>query len=71
MKIECYMSLRCGSEEPLRENLRQAAALEGVEAKVLFRRVSDEEAAALGLRGSPSVFINGNDIDPQDIPGFA
>lgn len=71
MRIECYMSLRCGSEGALRENISVAMAQEGVEAEVVFRRVADREAEARGLRGSPSVLVNGKDIDPQEMPGFA
>ena len=71
MKIECYMSLECGSEESLRENIKAALSLEGIEAEVVFRRIRDEEACALGLNGSPSVFINGKDIETQDLTGFS
>ncbi len=71
VKIECYMSLRCSSEEPLKENIETALALEGMKAEVTFRRIEDEEAAMLGLKGSPSVFINGKNIDPQEMSGFA
>ena len=71
MKIECYMSLGCGSEEPLRKNITAALLLEGSDAEVVFRRIKDEEAYALGLNGSPSVFINGKDIDPQELTGFS
>ena len=71
MKIECYMSLGCGSEESLRENIKAALSLEGVDVEVVFRRIKDEEAYALGLNGSPSVFINGKDIDPQELTGFS
>lgn len=71
MKIECYMSMRCGSEEALRDNVREAVALEGVRAEVLFRRLSDEEAASLGLRGSPSVLVDGEDVEPAEVSGFA
>jgi hypothetical protein len=71
MKIECYMSVRCGSEEALRNNVSKAVELEGVRAQVLFRRLGDEEAASLGLRGSPSVLIDGQDIEPAEVSGFA
>jgi len=70
MKIECYMSLKCGAEEPLKKNVEAALAIEGIEAEVIFRRIGDEEATRLGLKGSPSILINGRDIDPQEISGF-
>jgi acylphosphatase len=39
-------------------------------AEVLFLRITDEEAARLGLRGSPSVLIDGVDIAPVEMEGF-
>lgn len=71
MKIECYMSLRCGSEDALRGNIEKALALEALEAEVLFRRVGDEEAGALGLKGSPTVFVNGKEAEPLAAAGFS
>jgi hypothetical protein len=65
------MSLGCGSEESLRENIKTALSLEGADAEVVFRRIKNEEAHALGLSGSPSVFINGKDIAPQELTGFS
>jgi hypothetical protein len=71
MKIECYMSMGCGAEEPLRANVRAAVELEGIAAETIFRRITDNEALSLGLRGSPSVLINGVDIEPQELTGFS
>lgn len=71
MKIECYLSVGCASEESLRENIKAALSLEGADAEVTFRRIKDEEAYALGLKGSPSVLINGNDVEPQELNGFS
>jgi hypothetical protein len=71
MKIECYLSMGCGSEAELRENVSRAVAGAAPGAEVLFRRITDEEAARLGLRGSPSVLIDGLDIQPVEMEGFA
>jgi hypothetical protein len=71
MKIECFLSLACGSEESLRANLGEALALEGIEAEIVMRRIDDPLARALGLRGSPSVLIEGRDIMPAPVDGFA
>lgn len=71
MKIECYLSLGCGAEQILRENIYQALAYESVDAEVTFYRVSDIEAEKLGLKGSPSIIIDGNDIQPVNIQGFS
>ena len=73
IKIDCYMSARCGSEEALRKNIKEALSLEGVVAEVSLRRIEDDEAEKLGLRGSPSVFIDGAELQPMGagIAGFA
>jgi hypothetical protein len=70
-KIECYISLQCGSEGALRNNISVALSLEGVEGDVVFRRIDDETAAGLGLSGSPSVFINGAEVQPLLARGFS
>jgi hypothetical protein len=71
MKIDCYISTRCASEVPLRNNVSEALALEGVEADVRVHLVDDEKAAEMGLRGSPSVFVNGVEVQPIATGGFA
>lgn len=70
MRVECYLSMGCGSESELRENLARAVAEAAPGAEVRFCRVTDEEAARLGLRGSPSVLIDGVDIQPVQMEGF-
>ncbi|MEW6182689.1 MAG: hypothetical protein AB1500_05860 [Bacillota bacterium] len=71
MKIDCYLSPDCGSEEALRENITRALAIEKVEAEVNFHRIDDEKAVALGLTGSPSVFINEKELQPQGSARFS
>ncbi|GAB4418696.1 MAG: hypothetical protein OHK0032_14620 [Thermodesulfovibrionales bacterium] len=71
MKIDCYMSLRCGSEDALRENISKALELECMSTDVNFYRITEDEARSLGLKGSPSVLIDGRDIQPVDIEGFS
>jgi hypothetical protein len=38
---------------------------------VNFYRITDDEADIKGLKGSPSVLIDGVDIQPADIIGFS
>lgn len=71
MQIDCYLSESCASENVLRENIRQALAQEAADAVVIFSRISDGEAAARGLKGSPSVLINGREVQPVDVQGFS
>jgi hypothetical protein len=71
MKINCYISPGCTSEKPLKENLDQALRLEGIDAEVQFHRISEEEAVSIGLKGSPTILINGIDIMPGEISGFS
>jgi hypothetical protein len=71
MKIDCYLSLGCASEEALRENITEALVIEQIEAEANFHRIDDEKAIALGLSGSPSVFINDKELQPQGTVGFS
>ncbi len=71
VKIDCYLSPECGSETALQENIRRALAMEKVEAEITLRRIDDNKALALGMTGSPSVFINGKELQPQGIVGFS
>jgi hypothetical protein len=71
IKIECYLSHGCGSEESLRKNITSALAAEKVNANIAFHRIDDDRAIALGLSGSPSVFINGKELQPQATVGFS
>ena len=71
MKIDCYLSLGCASENALREALNKALELESFNATVKFYRITDKEAEELGLKGSPSVLINGKDIQPVNVQGFS
>jgi hypothetical protein len=71
MRIDCYMSFSCSSEEELRDNISKALTLERKKAKVNFYRITDDEADIKGLKGSPSVLIDGVDIQPADIIGFS
>ncbi|OGP89039.1 MAG: hypothetical protein A2031_01840 [Deltaproteobacteria bacterium RBG_19FT_COMBO_43_11] len=71
MKIDCYFSPECASEEALRENITRALAIEKLEAELSIHRIDDEKAIALGLTGSPSVFINKKELQPQGLVGFS
>ncbi len=71
MKIDCYLSPECPSEEALRENIKRALTIEKVEVQFNLHRIDDERAMALGLTGSPSVFINGKELQPQAAIGFS
>ena len=71
MKIDGYFSIGCTSDEILRQNIREALAAEGLEADVHYHRVSDEQAEKFGLRGSPTILIDGVDPFPSEIDGFS
>jgi protein-disulfide isomerase len=71
MKIDCYLSPECASEEALRENITRALAIEKVEAELSLYRIDDNKAMALGVTGSPSIFINGKELQPQEVVGFS
>jgi hypothetical protein len=71
MRIDCYLSPECASEKALRENITRALAVEKVEAELSLHRIDDNKAMALGVTGSPSVFINGKELQPQVLVGFS
>jgi hypothetical protein len=71
LRIDCYLSLTCSAEDALRKNIAQALLSEDMKADVNFHHIPDSEAASLGLYGSPSVLVNGKDIQPAAIKGFA
>ena len=71
MIFDCYMSKGCVSEADLRKNLSEALRLEGIQADLNFYRIDDTEAANLGLRGSPSILLDGQDIQPAEVAGFS
>jgi hypothetical protein len=71
IRIDCYLSLDCQSEQGLRERIKEAVQREAVRAEVFFTRVTESEAADLGLRGSPSVLVDGEDMFPTNLSGFS
>jgi hypothetical protein len=71
VKIDCYLSQGCASEGALKTNIALALEKEGVQAEVNFYRINDAEALSRGLSGSPSVFINGKELQPSGTVGFS
>ena len=71
VKIDCYISEGCASEDGLRKNISEALGRESLESEVVFHKTNEKEANELGLRGSPTVLINGVDILPGETPGIA
>ena len=71
MKIDCYISEGCGSEEALKGNIARALEAEKMHAEIGIHRISEAKAAELRLSGSPAVFINGKELQPQGLAGFS
>jgi hypothetical protein len=71
MHIDCYLFEGCGAEQDLRKNIAQALVIEKVKAEVNFNIIDDKKAVALGLSGSPSVFVDGKELQPQRSVGFS
>lgn len=63
MKIECLVAQGCPSLSSLKRNINKALEQEGIEAKVLIRVVEEEEARKMGIPGSPTVLVNGEDLE--------
>ena len=69
--IDCYLSKICTSKNSLMHNIQMALEIDAVHADVNFYRITDEEAVELGLKGSPSIVINGNVFQPIETDGFS
>ncbi len=70
MTIDCYLFEGCGSEEALRKNVSDALVTEKITAKVNFHKIDEKKAISIGLSGSPLVFVDGKEIQPQGTIGF-
>ena len=71
MNIDCYLIEGSGAEQDLRKNIAQALTIEKMRAEINFNVIDDTKAIALGLSGSPSVFVDGKEIQPQGMVGFS
>src|SRR6266851_2999408 len=66
MKIEILYFNGCPNHEPAVERIRQLLREEDVSAEVLEVNVSDASIAQkLGFLGSPSIRVNGLDVEPE------
>ena len=82
-KIHCYLSVRdlrkisflysddCPSHHEALSRLRKIMDQEGITVEVETINVrTNEEAIAHRFRGSPTILIDGRDIDPSSLEGF-
>jgi hypothetical protein len=64
MNVDLLYVTGCPHVELARERLSEAVRRAGVDAKIREREISDEaEAVALGMCGSPTILVNGADVD--------
>jgi hypothetical protein len=65
MRVRFLFYEDCPSHEPALERLREVLAEEGIDAAIEVVEVeSEEQAQELRFVGSPTVLMNGRDIDP-------
>jgi hypothetical protein len=65
MQIDFLYYEACPSHDLALARLRQVMAEEGVDAPIAIHKMeTEEEARAWGFIGSPTILINGEDIDP-------
>ena len=65
MRIDFLFWRDCPSHPEARELLREVLAQRGVEAEVFEHEVlTDEEAQELAFPGSPTIRVDGRDVDP-------
>ena len=66
MKIEVLYFDGCPNHRPTVERVREVLGEEGIEAEVVEVNVRDEATARdVGFLGSPTVRVNGNDVEPS------
>lgn len=66
MKVELFYSRTCHVWKEAMENVCTAIAELGLKVPVCVSRIEDDrEAAEKGFPGSPTVKINGRDVDPM------
>ncbi len=72
MRIDIYLSEACGSYHSLRENLERAISELRISPEISYHTVySYDEAVALNIKGSPSIWIEGKDaFDAGLSPGI-
>jgi predicted DsbA family dithiol-disulfide isomerase len=69
--IDIYMAEMCGSYHQLRANLDRAIAELQAPAEVVYHTVDYDEAVSLGIKGSPSIWLNGKDaFEGSSSPGI-
>jgi len=69
LRIECQYFEDCPNHRIMSENLKEA--LEGLEDKIELKKVlveDDATAEQVGFRGSPTLLINGEDIEGVPAP---
>jgi len=72
MQVEFLYSEDCPSHDEALARLRQVLRDEAVEADIRVVRVeTDEDARRLRFMGSPTILVDGKDIDPPPRPQYA
>ena len=66
MEIQILFTAGCGAVEGLRSQVQRLIEKKDIKAEVVDTIIdSAEEASALRFPGSPTVRINGRDVEPQ------
>ncbi len=64
MKIEILYFSGCPNHEPTVQRVREVAQELGIDAELVLRDVAEvDDPAALGFRGSPTVLVEGREIE--------
>ncbi len=72
MRVSFLYYEDCPSHDLALERLREVMAEEGISSEVEIVKVeTEEQARRLGFVGSPTIRIDGRDIDPPTDPRFA
>lgn len=71
MRVELLYADDDPASMPARQNLVEVLTEDAFETPIQMIVVaSDQDAATLGMRGSPTILVDGVDIDPGSAPDF-
>ncbi len=71
LTIDVYMSEFCASQHSMSANIDRALAELGVRADVAYHTIYYDDAVAMNIQGSPSIWINGRDaFEGGNSPGI-
>ncbi len=67
-RIDCYIFQDCGSENALRAVIDKVKEVYPGDITVVFHKITPAEADRVGIKGSPTVLVDGIDVSSEGLP---